>query len=103
VRFGSKVRGYPPGNTILKRETLAVMITPCPIHPSYARGWDVDQSGNWWHSGGMSGTSFVMVTTPTGLCWAALTNTSRATVQINDDLDALMRDLVRRFESRRAN
>jgi hypothetical protein len=39
-----------------------------------------------------------MVTTPTGLCWSALTNTSRATVQINDDLDALMRDLVRRLD-----
>jgi hypothetical protein len=40
----------------------------------------------------------IMVATPSGLCWAALTNTSRATVQINDDLDALMRDLVRRLD-----
>jgi CubicO group peptidase (beta-lactamase class C family) len=103
VRFGSMARGFPQGNAILKNETVAMMTAPCPIHPSYARGWDVDPSGNWWHSGGMPGTSSVMVTTPTGLCWAALTNTSRATVQINDDLDTLMRDLGRRFESRRAN
>jgi hypothetical protein len=32
------------------------------------------------------------------LCWGALTNTGRATVEINHDLDALMRDLVGRFE-----
>jgi hypothetical protein len=38
-----------------------------------------------------------MVTTRTGLCWAALTNTSRATVEINHDLDALMRDFVRKL------
>jgi CubicO group peptidase (beta-lactamase class C family) len=97
VRFGSKVRGFPQGNAILKNGIVAMMTAPCPIHPSYARGWDVDQSGNWWHSGGMPGTSSVMVTTPTGLCWAALTNTSRASVEINHDLDALMRDLVRRL------
>jgi CubicO group peptidase (beta-lactamase class C family) len=94
VLLGSKVRGFPPGNTILKDETIAMMTAPCPIHPSYARGWDFDQSGNWWHSGGMPGTTSVMVTTPTGLCWAALTNTSRATVEINNDLNALMRSLV---------
>jgi CubicO group peptidase (beta-lactamase class C family) len=97
VRFGSMVRGFPKGIAILKTETVAMMTTPCPIHPSYARGWDVDQAGNWWHSGGMPGTSSVMVTTRTGLCWAALTNTSRATVEINHDLDALMRDFVRKL------
>jgi CubicO group peptidase (beta-lactamase class C family) len=94
VRFATNVRGFHSGTDILKRETVAIMTTPSPIHPSYARGWQVDKRGIWSHGGGMPGTTSVMVTTPTGLCWAALTNTSRATVGINHDLDGLMWDVA---------
>ena len=94
VRFGVNVRGAGSVTSILRQETLAVMTTPCPIHPSYARGWQVDERGNWSHRGGKPGTTSVLVTTPTGLCWAALTNTSRATVNISHDLDNLMWDVA---------
>jgi CubicO group peptidase (beta-lactamase class C family) len=94
VRFASNVRGFSAENSLLRKETVAIMTKPCSIHSSYARGWDVDPYGNWWHNGGMPGTTSAMFTNPTGLCWAALTNTSRATVEINNDLDRLLKRLA---------
>jgi CubicO group peptidase (beta-lactamase class C family) len=90
VRFAMSVRSLCSGTAILKQETVAIMTAPCPIHPTYARGWQVDSHGNWSHAGGMPGTISVMVTTPTGLCWAALINTSCASEGISHDLAGLM-------------
>lgn len=90
VRFAMNVRGLCSATAILNQETVGVMTEPCPVHSSYARGWQVDGHGNWSHAGGMPGTISVMVTTPTGRCWAALINTSRVSEGISRDLAGLM-------------
>jgi CubicO group peptidase (beta-lactamase class C family) len=76
VRFAMHVDGASNTPNILRPETISTMTTPTAINPNYAKGWIVNARG-WWHNGSLPGTSAVMVSTRTGLCWAALANTRR--------------------------
>jgi Beta-lactamase len=64
----------------------------------YARGWMVrdNGAGKWWHSGGLPGSTTVMVRTATGLCWAPLTNKrAEPSDETGADLDKMVWDMVR--------
>ena len=76
VRFAMHVDGASNTPNILRPATISTMTTPTAINPKYAKGWIVNARG-WWHNGSLPGTSAVMVSTRTGLCWAALANTRR--------------------------
>jgi CubicO group peptidase (beta-lactamase class C family) len=75
VLFLNHVDGFKSAPNILKPETIKAMTTPSAINSGYARGWFVNNAPNWWHDGGLPGTSTIMVRTASGFCWAALTNT----------------------------
>jgi len=102
ARFLTHVGGTPTIPSILKPETIRVMTTPSPAYPAaspakYARGWMVreDGKGNWWHGGSLPGTTSVMVRTPSGMCWGALTNTrTQPSATINTALDQLVWNMV---------
>jgi CubicO group peptidase (beta-lactamase class C family) len=103
ARFLCHVGGSATIPSILKPETIQIMTTPSPAYQQsspakYARGWMVRDNGkgNWWHSGSLPGSTTVMVKTPTGMCWAALTNTrTQPSDTINTALDQMVWQMVR--------
>ena len=99
VRFAMHVDGFPADPNILKPETIAVMTTGTPANPHYAKGWEVNQHGTWWHIGDLQGCSSVLVRASTGYCWATLMNTRRMKPDIRLTLDRMMWDMVRSVSS----
>jgi CubicO group peptidase (beta-lactamase class C family) len=102
VQFLNHVAGAPGIPALLKPATIQAMTTPAPAYPQgparYARGWMVSNNGagNWWHNGSLPGSTTIMVRTPTGMCWAALTNTrTQPSNQIDTALDQMMWNMVR--------
>jgi len=96
--FASRFSGFGITPGVLKRETVARMVTPSPANPpsaevKYARGWSVrnEGKGNWWHNGSLPGTTSIMVRTASGFSWAALCNTRR---QPSDDINLALDNLV---------
>jgi CubicO group peptidase (beta-lactamase class C family) len=77
VRFASHVDGFDASRNILKPETIRRMTTASDVNPRYARGWNVNAKGHWWHGGDLGGTTAILVRTSSRFCWAALTNTRR--------------------------
>jgi CubicO group peptidase (beta-lactamase class C family) len=65
VHFATHVDGFDPGRNILKRETIRRMATPSDVNPNYARGWNVNAKGHWWHGGDLGGTTAILVLTNT--------------------------------------
>jgi CubicO group peptidase (beta-lactamase class C family) len=102
AQFLSHVGGSPTIPSLLKPETIQIMTTPSPAYPQsspakYARGWMVADNGkgNWWHSGSMLGSSTIMVKTPTGMAWAALTNTrTQPEAAIDQAIDQLVPSMI---------
>lgn len=66
------------GRRLLTADTVKAMTAPVPVNANYARGWALDKQGDWFHTGGLPGTTGILERTSTGFCWAALTNTSQA-------------------------
>jgi CubicO group peptidase (beta-lactamase class C family) len=102
VQFLNHVAGAPGIPALLKPATIQAMTTPAPAYPQgparYARGWMVSNNGagNCWHNGSLPGSTTIMVRTPTGMCWAALTNTrTQPSNEIDTALDQMMWNMVR--------
>jgi CubicO group peptidase (beta-lactamase class C family) len=102
VMFLDHVGGAGTIPSLLKPATIKMMTTPAPAfdptaQARYARGWMVrgNGSGSWWHNGSLPGSTTIMVKTPTGMCWAALTNTrTEPSDTINAALDQMMWKMV---------
>jgi len=75
VHFATHVDGFNPARNILRHETITQMVSPSPVNPRYARGWNVNAKGHWWHGGDLAGSSAILVRTSSHFCWAALANT----------------------------
>ena len=67
VRFASQLP------LLLNPDSIRAMTTH-GISEDYARGWNVNQAPNWWHTGSLPGTTTIMVHTAKGFCWAGLLN-----------------------------
>jgi len=94
VRFAMHVNGLPTDANILKPETIAVMTTGTMANPHYAKGWEVNQRGSWWHIGDLPGSSSVLLRDSTGYCGAAFMNTRRLKPDIRLTLERMMRDML---------
>jgi len=94
VRFLMHVDGFPSPPDILSPRTIATMTADSGLGANYARGWNVNSAGNWWHLGSLPGSSTVIVRTSSGFCWAALTNTRRMGPDIGPALDKIMWDVI---------
>jgi CubicO group peptidase (beta-lactamase class C family) len=81
TRFTSHVGGSEAIPSILQADSIRMMLTPSPAftpanaQTRYARGWMVDNSGNFYHAGSLPGSSSLALRTSYGMCWGALTNT----------------------------
>ena len=67
VRFASQLP------KLLSADSIRTMTT-AGIGNGYARGWAVNKVPNWWHTGGLPGTTTIMVHTAKRMCWAGLLN-----------------------------
>ena len=90
LRFAAHVDGFADQPSLLKPETIETMATGSRAEPGYAKGWQVNDLGNWWHSGSLPGTATILVRTHADFCWAILTNASRDGL----DLDKFGWDMV---------
>jgi CubicO group peptidase (beta-lactamase class C family) len=97
VQFFMHVDGFAAPPNILTPQTLAIMTTGSAANPHYAKGWEVNAAGNWWHNGDLPGTDTLAVRTHSGFCWAAFTNTRVA--DMGGDLDRLIWAMVREVKA----
>ncbi|MEV1001846.1 serine hydrolase [Nonomuraea sp. NPDC050202] len=90
VRFAVRADGFPTVPDLLRRDTITTMTTPSAASPDYALGWNVNNLGNWWHTGRyIPGTEAILVRTGNEFCWAAASNGN------NVDLDTMVWDVYR--------
>jgi len=83
VRFATHVDGmFTTTPSLLRPETIREMTTATTANASYASGWSVNTTPNWWHNGSLPGTNSILVRTASGLCWAALVNTRTAGIDV---------------------
>lgn len=90
MRFMVRVDGFPSVADILNASTLSLMSGKEPNSESYAAGFRISTTGNWFHGGTLTGTRNWMVKTTTGYSWAILINTSATNDAFNNDLDKLI-------------
>lgn len=78
VRLLTAVDAFPTRPDILSAATIQNMTTPSANNGTYAKGWQVNSAGTWWHSGGLPGTTSWMVRTnnqfSSQLTWAVIMN-----------------------------
>jgi CubicO group peptidase (beta-lactamase class C family) len=94
LRFLVRVDGKPGKADILTAASIAQMTTPSQVGSGYAKGWQVNSAGNWWHTGSLPGTATIIVRTQSGFCWTALLNTRSLDPSFFSKLDALMWKVV---------
>ena len=99
VRFAERVDGFTTTPNILRPETIKQMTTASAANKGYARGWAVNDLGNWWHMGSLPGTTSIVARISSGFCWSALINTRRDGDAINLALDNLVWDMARRVKA----
>ena len=99
VQFFMHVDGFAVPQNILQPQTLQAMTTASAANPHYAKGWEVNAAGNWWHNGSLPGTTTIAVRTHSGFCWAGFTNTRRSDSAIGLDLDQLIWTMVRQVKA----
>jgi len=90
VDFAAHVDGF--SQNTLQPKTIAIMTTPSRVHPRYARGWGVIGE-DWWHDGGLPGTTSIITRTDSGLCLAALANSNQR--NSNAGMDRMARNMLR--------
>ncbi|HKP95731.1 MAG TPA: serine hydrolase [Fibrobacteria bacterium] len=88
VRLMVKVDDFPTKSDILQSATLTSMTTVGVAGSGYAKGWAVNSVPNWWHSGGMPGTSSELVRLNSQINWGVAANKSGVNV------DGLMWSIV---------
>ncbi len=98
VQFVMHVDGYTRPPNILRPRTIQAMTSPSAANSGYAKGWAVNKSDNWWHTGSLPGTTTIAVRTHGGFCWAAFTNTRRQNSPMDGDLDELNWNMARQVD-----
>ncbi|MCL2710355.1 MAG: beta-lactamase family protein [Planctomycetaceae bacterium] len=85
-----RVDGFSNVPDILESETIKTMTTPSAQSNGYALGWSVNQSNNWWHMGGMPGTTSMMARSSEGFNWVILVNFRPSSApEFSGDMDRL--------------
>ncbi len=90
VKWLVSVDGFSTKPDILNSSTINLMTTPSTNNAYYAKGWSVNPSNNWWHTGALPGTATFAARTNSGYTWAVLLNHRNITLNTFwSDLDAL--------------
>lgn len=68
------VDGFATKPDILNSATITTMVTPSVNYANYAKGWQVNASNNWWHTGAVPGTASLQVRAANGYSWVIIMN-----------------------------
>jgi D-alanyl-D-alanine carboxypeptidase len=93
VKFIMRVDKFPQKADILEPATLDTMFSPPAVNPDYAKGWFVNQYGDYSHGGGGPGLQSLVVRTHDGFCGAVIVNTWSYKAVFGDKLHELMRQI----------
>jgi CubicO group peptidase (beta-lactamase class C family) len=93
VKFMMRVDKFPQKADILAPATLDTMFSPPAVNPDYAKGWQENKDGDYFHGGGFPGLQSLLVRTHDGFCWAVIVNTWSREVVFGGKLDQLMRQI----------
>lgn len=77
VKFGLRVDGFPNPPDLLKEDTVKAMTYRGGVNKGYSSGWNINEHGNYWHTGSLPGLTSILVRTRNGDVWAACANTRR--------------------------
>ena len=66
--------GFNTKPDILQQASIDTMVKPSVINQNYAKGWNVNASNTWWHTGGLDGTACIQVRTSGGYTWIIILN-----------------------------
>ncbi len=89
LRFVLAVDKFNTKPDILLPSTIDTMTAPSLTNANYAKGWEVNQYNNWWHTGSLDGTSSELVRTANGFAWVIILN-GRAEGNFYSDFDNLI-------------
>ena len=78
VTLINAIDGFSTKPDILSAVSINIMTAPAATSPGYAKGWQVNTSNNWWHTGGLPGTSTLITRTNGQYTWAVLLNRRNA-------------------------
>ncbi len=108
LRVAVRADGFSTVPDLLSAASLTTMTTRTtapntvgnPVN--YAKGWAVNNVPNWWHNGGLPGTSSMLVRTDDrfgpsrseAFTWSIMTNSNNSDSATNINLDALMWNVV---------
>ena len=84
VRLLVAIDGFATKPDILSSASITSMTTPSANASYYAKGWSVNASNNWWHTGAIDGTASEWVRTSGGYTWAIILNKRITTSQANN-------------------
>lgn len=99
VRLINRVDGFKNPSDLLQTQWIQTMTTPSKANPYYAKGWSVNKSGNWWHTGSFNGGSSILARINDGHCWAMTMNTRSRKDGYNTAIDKLPWDIKRSVKS----
>jgi CubicO group peptidase (beta-lactamase class C family) len=76
VKLLVAIDGFSTYPDILSPASITSMTTPSANNQYYAKGWQVNQYNNWWHTGAVDGTASVWVRASGigGVNWAIILN-----------------------------
>jgi CubicO group peptidase (beta-lactamase class C family) len=89
VRLVVHVDNFEQPADLLAPATIKTMTTGSTANRSYAKGWSVNRSDNWWHQGSFNGGTAIMARIHDQFAWAVLVNTRPKTNGYGAALDAL--------------
>ena len=74
VRFILSVDKFNTKPDILLPASIDTMTSPSATNQYYAKGWQVNQYNNWWHTGSIDGSRSIIVRSSGGFAWAVILN-----------------------------
>jgi len=83
------VDGFATKPDILSKAAVDTMVKPSATSPNYAKGWQVNASNNWWHTGAIPGTASEQVRASNGYTWTVIMNHRNNTNNFWSALDNL--------------
>lgn len=84
IRLLLAVDGFATKPDILSPTAITSMSTPSALNRFYAKGWQLNSSGTWRHSGALHGTASTLVRTSSGATWALILNKRLTNADAND-------------------
>ncbi len=89
LKMTVRMDGFTSVPDLITINSVNSMLQPSSVNQNYASGWAVNQHNNKWHTGGLPGTSAIVVRTSRDLSWVILLNSTQFGTDYYTKLDQL--------------